>query len=176
MGKNFYGWCREKTLGKCTSRHWQPAFCASFWQVLRLGTYWDFVPTFMLIFEFWIIYCYITVVCHYMILIMYIVIWWRQISVLLIGKLVYSCCWNFPFGFVLLLNSVYLELQYSSKETTYSFIRLFVCNFSFEDPGPHGSGRYYEHMLPEIEKKEFRKGSQVKLLLIEKVVFSTKLA
>ncbi|XP_031736984.1 glycosyltransferase BC10 isoform X2 [Cucumis sativus] len=30
----------------------------------------------------------------------------------------------------------------------------------FEDPGPHGTGRYSEHMLPEIEKKDFRKGSQ----------------
>lgn len=31
---------------------------------------------------------------------------------------------------------------------------------SFEDPGPHGSGRYSEHMLPEVEKKSFRKGAQ----------------
>ncbi|TQE03621.1 hypothetical protein C1H46_010752 [Malus baccata] len=30
----------------------------------------------------------------------------------------------------------------------------------FEDPGPHGNGRYSEHMLPEIEKKDFRKGAQ----------------
>ncbi|KAJ0030470.1 hypothetical protein Pint_12638 [Pistacia integerrima] len=30
----------------------------------------------------------------------------------------------------------------------------------FEDPGPHGSGRYSEHMLPELEKKDFRKGAQ----------------
>lgn len=33
--------------------------------------------------------------------------------------------------------------------------------FSFKDPGPHGSGRYSEHMLPEIERKDFRKGAQV---------------
>ena len=32
---------------------------------------------------------------------------------------------------------------------------------SFEDPGPHGNGRYSQHMLPEVEKKDFRKGSQV---------------
>lgn len=32
---------------------------------------------------------------------------------------------------------------------------------SFVDPGPHGNGRYSEHMLPEVEKKDFRKGSQV---------------
>ncbi|KAI3691225.1 hypothetical protein L2E82_49458 [Cichorium intybus] len=31
---------------------------------------------------------------------------------------------------------------------------------SFEDPGPHGSGRYSNHMLPEVEKKFFRKGAQ----------------
>ncbi|KAK9097732.1 hypothetical protein Syun_024777 [Stephania yunnanensis] len=31
---------------------------------------------------------------------------------------------------------------------------------SFEDPGPIGSGRYSEHMLPEVEKKDFRKGAQ----------------
>ncbi|XP_068637007.1 glycosyltransferase BC10-like [Aristolochia californica] len=30
----------------------------------------------------------------------------------------------------------------------------------FEDPGPHGTGRYIEHMLPEVEKKFFRKGAQ----------------
>ncbi|KVI12165.1 Glycosyl transferase, family 14 [Cynara cardunculus var. scolymus] len=31
---------------------------------------------------------------------------------------------------------------------------------SFDDPGPHGGGRYSEHMLPEVEYKDFRKGSQ----------------
>ncbi|KAL4279306.1 hypothetical protein GQ457_03G044860 [Hibiscus cannabinus] len=30
----------------------------------------------------------------------------------------------------------------------------------FSDPGPHGNGRYSEHMLPEVEKKDFRKGAQ----------------
>ena len=30
----------------------------------------------------------------------------------------------------------------------------------FEDPGPHGNGKYSEHMLPEVEKKDFRKGAQ----------------
>ncbi|XP_038886720.1 glycosyltransferase BC10 isoform X1 [Benincasa hispida] len=38
--------------------------------------------------------------------------------------------------------------------TNVSYIDCFV------DPGPHGSGRYSERMLPEIEKKDFRKGSQ----------------
>ncbi|CAK9172540.1 unnamed protein product [Ilex paraguariensis] len=39
-------------------------------------------------------------------------------------------------------------------DTNISFIDCF------EDPGPHGSGRYSEHMLPEVEKKDFRKGAQ----------------
>ncbi|RWW89669.1 hypothetical protein BHE74_00001339 [Ensete ventricosum] len=30
----------------------------------------------------------------------------------------------------------------------------------FEDPGPHGTGRYSENMSPEIEKEDFRKGAQ----------------
>lgn len=34
--------------------------------------------------------------------------------------------------------------------------------FSFDDPGEHGSGRHMNHMLPEIPKKDFRKGAQVK--------------
>ena len=34
--------------------------------------------------------------------------------------------------------------------------------FSFDDPGPHGTGRHMDHMLPEIPKEDFRKGAQVK--------------
>lgn len=45
---------------------------------------------------------------------------------------------------------VYNYLMY----TNVSFIDSFV------DPGPHGNGRYSEHMLPEVEKKDFRKGAQ----------------
>eukprot|EP00249_Psilotum_nudum_P009789 c22154_g1_i2 orf=674-1477(-) len=30
----------------------------------------------------------------------------------------------------------------------------------FDDPGPHGNGRYVNKMLPEIQRQEFRKGSQ----------------
>lgn len=41
------------------------------------------------------------------------------------------------------------------------FVRLFK---SFLDPGPHGNGRFIEHMLPEVELKDFRKGSQVWLM------------
>lgn len=40
-------------------------------------------------------------------------------------------------------------------ETNISFVDCF------EDPGPHGTGgRYSEHMMPEIEKNDFRKGAQ----------------
>ncbi|KAF3447627.1 hypothetical protein FNV43_RR12814 [Rhamnella rubrinervis] len=38
--------------------------------------------------------------------------------------------------------------------TNVSFIDCFI------DPGPHGNGRYSEHMLPEVQKQDFRKGSQ----------------
>ncbi|XP_022131462.1 uncharacterized protein LOC111004663 isoform X2 [Momordica charantia] len=38
--------------------------------------------------------------------------------------------------------------------TNVSYIDCFI------DQGPHGNGRYSERMAPEIEKKDFRKGSQ----------------
>lgn len=41
------------------------------------------------------------------------------------------------------------------------YLALSLSLSSFVDPGPHGTGRYSEHMLPEVEKKDFRKGSQV---------------
>lgn len=40
----------------------------------------------------------------------------------------------------------------------------FLILISFKDPGPHGNGRYSEHMLPEVEVKDFRKGAQVYIL------------
>ncbi|XP_073149678.1 glycosyltransferase BC10-like [Henckelia pumila] len=46
----------------------------------------------------------------------------------------------------------------------YVYNYLMSANISFidcfEDLGVHGSGRYIEYMLPEVEKKDFRKGSQ----------------
>ncbi|MBA0817110.1 hypothetical protein Gohar_001698 [Gossypium harknessii] len=46
----------------------------------------------------------------------------------------------------------------------YIYNYLMHANMSFVDcfldPGPHGNGRYSEHMLPEVEKKDFRKGAQ----------------
>jgi hypothetical protein len=40
---------------------------------------------------------------------------------------------------------------------------------SFDDPGPHGVYRYSKNMLPEVRETEFRKGSQVSLLILMKV-------
>lgn len=48
----------------------------------------------------------------------------------------------------------------------FDYVHSFLINTNisfidcFEDPGPHGNGRYSDHMLPEVEKKDFRKGSQ----------------
>ncbi|KAL6508511.1 hypothetical protein OROHE_021644 [Orobanche hederae] len=50
------------------------------------------------------------------------------------------------------------------RDFDYVYNYLMQTNVSFvdcfEDPGPHGSGRYSEYMLPEVEKKDFRKGAQ----------------
>ncbi|KAL6519277.1 hypothetical protein OROGR_018597 [Orobanche gracilis] len=50
------------------------------------------------------------------------------------------------------------------RDFDYVYNYLMQTNVSFvdcfEDPGPHGSGRYSESMLPEVEKKDFRKGAQ----------------
>ncbi|KAL3625944.1 hypothetical protein CASFOL_029493 [Castilleja foliolosa] len=45
-------------------------------------------------------------------------------------------------------------------DTNVSFVDCNQMVGCFEDPGPHGSGRYSENMLPEVEKKDFRKGAQ----------------
>ncbi|XP_058724800.1 glycosyltransferase BC10-like [Vicia villosa] len=44
----------------------------------------------------------------------------------------------------------------------YNYLLLTSVSFidSYVDLGPHGNGRYVERMLPEVEKKDFRKGSQ----------------
>nr|KJB53734.1 hypothetical protein B456_009G002900 [Gossypium raimondii] len=46
----------------------------------------------------------------------------------------------------------------------YVYDYLMHANMSFVDcffdPGPHGHGRYSKHMLPVVEKKDFRKGAQ----------------
>ncbi|AES65285.2 putative glycosyl transferase, family 14 [Medicago truncatula] len=47
-------------------------------------------------------------------------------------------------------NYIFDYLMYTDK----SFVD------SFRDPGPVGNGRYSEHMLPEVEIKDFRTGAQ----------------
>jgi hypothetical protein len=32
---------------------------------------------------------------------------------------------------------------------------------SFDDPGPHGQGRYMDQMMPEVHRSDWRKGAQV---------------
>ncbi|XP_047322240.1 glycosyltransferase BC10-like [Impatiens glandulifera] len=61
--------------------------------------------------------------------------------------------------FVLLSDSC---IPLHDFEYVYSYLINSNISFidSFDDPGPHGIDRYTEHMLPEIEKKHFRKGSQ----------------
>ncbi|XP_022951968.1 uncharacterized protein LOC111454695 [Cucurbita moschata] len=49
------------------------------------------------------------------------------------------------------------EFEYVYNYLIFTNVSYIDC---FDDPGPHGSGRYSERMLPEIEKKDFRKGSQ----------------
>ncbi|XP_010548536.1 PREDICTED: uncharacterized protein LOC104819929 [Tarenaya hassleriana] len=61
--------------------------------------------------------------------------------------------------FVLLSDSCIplYNFNYVYDYLVFSNVSFIDC---FEDPGPHGNGRYSEHMLPEVEKKDFRKGSQ----------------
>lgn len=49
------------------------------------------------------------------------------------------------------------DFDYVYNYLMYSNMSFIDC---FEDPGPHGNGRYSERMLPEVELKDFRKGAQ----------------
>ncbi|XP_028079762.1 glycosyltransferase BC10-like [Camellia sinensis] len=49
------------------------------------------------------------------------------------------------------------HFDYVYNYLMYTNVSFIDC---FEDPGPHGTGRYSEHMLPEVEKANFRKGAQ----------------
>lgn len=54
------------------------------------------------------------------------------------------------------------KIEKKEKETLKTCYFLIIVSFySFEDLGPDGSGRYSEHMMPEVDKQDFRKGSQV---------------
>ncbi|KAL8095175.1 hypothetical protein AgCh_036576 [Apium graveolens] len=61
--------------------------------------------------------------------------------------------------FVLLSDSC---VPIHNFDYVYNFLIFTNVSFldSFEDPGPHGIGRYSEHMLPEVEMQYFRKASQ----------------
>ncbi|CAH2077533.1 unnamed protein product [Thlaspi arvense] len=49
------------------------------------------------------------------------------------------------------------SFEYIYNYLMYSNVSYVDC---FDDPGQHGSGRHMNHMLPEIQKKDFRKGAQ----------------
>ncbi|XWS70601.1 hypothetical protein CRYUN_Cryun03dG0060400 [Craigia yunnanensis] len=61
--------------------------------------------------------------------------------------------------FVLLSDSC---VPLHNFDYVYNYLMLTNVSFidSFVDLGPHGTGRYSEHMMPEVEKNDFRKGSQ----------------
>ncbi|CAG7887664.1 glycosyltransferase BC10 [Brassica rapa] len=61
--------------------------------------------------------------------------------------------------FVLLSESC---IPLHTFDYTYRYLLHSNVSFieSFVDPGPHGTGRHMEHMLPEIAKEDFRKGAQ----------------
>ncbi|KAF3484580.1 hypothetical protein F2Q69_00054933 [Brassica cretica] len=61
--------------------------------------------------------------------------------------------------FVLLSDSCVplRSFDYMYNYMMYSNVSNVDC---FDDPGPHGIGRHMDHMLPEIPKEDFRKGSQ----------------
>lgn len=62
-------------------------------------------------------------------------------------------------NFVLLSDSCIpvRDFDFVYNYLMYTNVSFIDC---FEDPGPHGSGRYSEHMLPEVDIKDFRKGAQ----------------
>ncbi|POO03810.1 Glycosyl transferase [Trema orientale] len=70
--------------------------------------------------------------------------------------------------FVLLSDRLFLLYPIVNLDFTFVYVYnyLIFTNVSFidsfVDPGPHGNGRYSENMLPEVEKQDFRKGSQMK--------------
>lgn len=61
--------------------------------------------------------------------------------------------------FVLLSDSC---VPLHNFDYTYSYLMETNISFvdCFEDPGPIGTGRYSEHMAPEIEENDWRKGAQ----------------
>jgi hypothetical protein len=67
--------------------------------------------------------------------------------------------------FVLLSDSCVplRSFEYMYNYMMHSNVSYVDC---FDDPGPHGTGRHMDHMLPEIPREDFRKGAQVCPVLI----------
>jgi len=61
-----------------------------------------------------------------------------------------------------LRNFVYLFFLLLNLTSPLIFTNTCFSLSSFEDLGPHGTGRHMDHMLPEIPRQDFRKGAQVK--------------
>ena len=93
------------------------------------------------------------VVCHLEVLNTCTTIWCTAMSAMLTGKVIL-------FKLMRSQNHSYTWFQISSR-LLYTNIYSFLLFFSFDDPGPHGTGRHMDHMLPEIPKEDFRKGAQV---------------
>ncbi|EPS69106.1 hypothetical protein M569_05660 [Genlisea aurea] len=86
---------------------------------------------------------------------------WGKISMVDAERRLLANALKDPFNqhFVLLSDSCIplRDFDFVYNYLMYTNVSFIDC---FEDPGVHGSGRYSEHMLPEVEKKIFRKGSQ----------------
>ncbi|KAG9148254.1 hypothetical protein Leryth_012221 [Lithospermum erythrorhizon] len=87
---------------------------------------------------------------------------WGMISMVDAEKRLLANALNDPDNqhFVLLSDSCIplRNFDYVYRYLMYTNVSFVDC---FEDPGPHGSGgRYSEHMLPEVEMGDFRKGAQ----------------
>ncbi|KAF8392916.1 hypothetical protein HHK36_021156 [Tetracentron sinense] len=98
-----------------------------------------------------ILYYFLIVVYHCIASIMCITILWTQMSALLTGRL------SVLFERILVVCFLaYIAFWMIAESPNFIFLLInALLFFSFKDPGLHGSGRYSEHMLPEVEKKDF---------------------
>ncbi|KAH9623859.1 hypothetical protein KSS87_006445 [Heliosperma pusillum] len=86
---------------------------------------------------------------------------WGQVSMIDAERRLLGNALNDPDNhhFVLLSDSC---VPLHKFEYVYNYLMYSNLSYidSFVDPGPHGNDRFSPHMLPEIEKKDFRKGGQ----------------
>ncbi|GMH23731.1 hypothetical protein Nepgr_025574 [Nepenthes gracilis] len=86
---------------------------------------------------------------------------WGQISMIDAEKRLLANALKDPDNqhFVLLSDSC---VPLHNFDYVYNYLIYTNVSFidSFMDPGPHGNGRYSHRMLPEVSKKDFRKGAQ----------------